>query len=262
MDETELSNPVPLNNETFFNSNSRTFVSLEETHIFSPAVVNSARFGFSRNSADILTGPGNNPLATDTSLGSVPGQAAPFLIVPGISVFSGGVDGFPNFTFGWNSFQGYDDAFITRGTHSIKLGFAVERMQSNNLFHFFDNGRFFFPSLSAFLTNQPLVFAASIPTANSPRGIRETLFAGYVQDDWRLRPNLTLNIGLRYEMTTIPTEVNGKQASLKTMTDSQITVGAPYFNNNPTVRNFEPRIGFAWTFPRRKNFRARRIWDV
>ena len=245
-DKTELSNPDPLNNETFFNSNSRTFVSLEETHIFSPAVVNSARFGFSRNSADILTGPGNNPLATDTSLGSVPGQAAPFLIVPGISVFSGGVDGFPNFTFGWNSFQGYDDAFITRGTHSIKLGFAVERMQSNNLFHFFDNGRFFFPSLSAFLTNQPLVFAASIPTANSPRGIRETLFAGYVQDDWRLRPNLTLNIGLRYEMTTIPTEVNGKQASLKTMTDSQITVGAPYFNNNPTVRNFEPRIGFAW----------------
>jgi Carboxypeptidase regulatory-like domain len=245
-DKTQLSNPDPLNNETFFNSNARPFGSLEETHIFSPAFTNSARFGFSRNSADILTGPGANPFVTDTSLGSIPGKPAPFIVVPGISTFFGGVDGFPNFTFGWNSFQGYDDAFLTRGRHSIKFGFAVERMQSNNLFHFFDDGNFVFPSLSAFLTNQPVVFSATIPSSATPRGIRETLYATYIQDDWRFRPNLTLNIGLRYEMTTIPNEVNGKQASLKNMTDSQITVGAPYFNNNPTTKNFEPRIGFAW----------------
>src|SRR5260370_4983465 len=153
-DKTQLSNPDPLNNETFFNSNSRPFGSLEETHIFSPQFANSVRFGFSRNSANILTGPGANPLVTDKSLGAIPGQPAPFVIVPGISTFFGGVDGFPNFTFGWNSFQGYDDAFLTRGRHSIKFGIAVERMQSNNLFHFFDDGNFVFPSLSAFLTNQ------------------------------------------------------------------------------------------------------------
>src|ERR1700676_1488309 len=200
-DKTQLSNPDPLNVENFFNSNSRSFVSLEENHIFSSTFVNSVRFGFSRNRANVLTTPSNNPLGTDTSLGSVPGQAAPFLIVPGISVFSGGVDGFPNFTFGWNSFQGYDDAFITRGKHSIKFGLAVERMQSNNLFHFFDNGRFVFPSLSAFFPNQPIVFSATIPSSATPRAIRETLFGGYIQDDWRFRPNLTFNIGLRYEMT-------------------------------------------------------------
>lgn len=245
-DKTQLSNPDPLNNETFFNSNSRPFGSIEETHIFSPLFANSVRFGFSRNSADILTKAGNNPLATDTSLGSIPGQAAPFLIVPGISTFFGGVDGFPNFTFGWNSFQAYDDAFLTKGNHSIKFGLAVERMQSNNLFHFFDNGRFFFPSLSDFLTNKPLVFGGTSPSSATPRGIRETLFGAYIQDDWRVRPNVTLNIGLRYEMTTVPNEVNGKQAALKSMTDSQITVGAPYFSTNPTTKNFEPRVGFAW----------------
>jgi hypothetical protein len=245
-DKTQLSNPDPLNNETFFNSNSRPFGSLEETHVFSPQFANSVRFGFSRNSANILTGPGANPLVTDKSLGAIPGQPAPFVIVPGISTFFGGVDGFPNFTFGWNSFQGYDDAFLTRGRHSIKFGIAVERMQSNNLFHFFDDGNFVFPSLSAFLTNQPIVFSATIPASATPRGIRETLFGGYIQDDWRFLPNLTFNIGLRYEMTTIPTEASGKQSSLKSMTDSQITPGAPYFNHNPTTKNFEPRIGFAW----------------
>jgi outer membrane receptor protein involved in Fe transport len=245
-DKTHLSNPDPLNNETFFNGNSRPFGSLEETHIFSPQFTNSVRFGFSRNSAQILTAPGANPLATDTSLGSIPGQPAPFITVPGITGFFGGVDGFPNFTFGWNSYQGYDDANLTRGSHAIKFGVAVERMQSNNLFHFFDNGNFVFPSLSAFLTNNPIVFSATIPSSATVRGIRETLFGVYVQDDWRFRPNLTLNLGLRYEMTTIPTEANGKQASLKSMTDSSITPGAPYFNRNPTTKNFEPRIGFAW----------------
>jgi len=245
-DKTQLSNPDPLNNETFFNSNSRPFGSLEETHIFSPQLTNSVRFGYSRNRANILTAPGANPLATEASLGSIPGQPAPFISVPGISTFFGGVDGFPNFTFGWNSFQGYDDAFLTRGTHSIKFGFAVERMQSNNLFHFFDDGNFVFPSLSAFLTNQPIVFSATIPSSATPRNIRETLLGGYIQDDWRFRPNLTFNLGLRYEMTTIPTEADGRQASLKSMTDSQITVGASYFNRNPTTKNFEPRIGFAW----------------
>ena len=245
-DKTQLSNPDPLNNETFFNSNARPFGSLEETHVFSPELTNTVRFGFSRNSAKILTAPGANPLATDTSLGSIPGQAAPFMVVPGISQFFGGVDGFPNFTFGSNSYQGYDDAFLTRGTHSIKFGFAMEYMQSNNLFHFFNNGNFVFPSLSAFLTNNPIVFSATIPSSASPRNIRDTLIGGYIQDDWRFRPNLTLNLGLRYEMTTIPTEAHGKQASLKTMTDSQITPGEPYFSRNPTTKDFEPRIGFAW----------------
>jgi hypothetical protein len=246
LDKSQLSNPDPLNNESFYNSNSRPFVSLEETHIFSPQLTNSVRFGFSRNQANILTNPGANPAATDPSLGSIPGQDAPFIIVPGISTFFGGIDGFPNFTFGWNSFQAYDDAFLTRGAHSLKFGFAMERMQSNNLFHFFDNGNFVFPSLSAFLTNQPIVFSATIPSSATERGIRETLFGGYIQDDWHFRSNLTLNLGVRYEMTTIPNEVMGKEASLKTMTDSQITVGAPYFSRNPTLRNFEPRIGFAW----------------
>ncbi len=244
-DDTRLIQPDSLNNEYFLNSNSRPFGSLEETHIFTPSLVNSLRFGFSRNSAVSTTSSAINPLADNLSLGAVPGRPAPFIIVPGIATFYGGLGGFPNFSFGWNSFQGYDDAFWTHGSHSLKFGFAAERMQSNNLLHFTDNGRFVFGSLSDFLTDNPLVFASTLPGTATPRGIRETLYAGYVQDDWRLRPNLTINLGVRYEMVTVPTEVENKLATLRSMTADQVHLGNPYFDN-PTKKNFEPRVGFAW----------------
>jgi hypothetical protein len=244
-DKSFLTNPDALDNEGFSNSNSRPFGSIEETHTFSPRLVNSFRLGFSRNSASIATSPAINPLAADTTLGAVPGQPAPFIAVPGIATFNGGLDGFPNFSFGWNSYQLYDDAFYTRGSHSIKFGFATEYMQSNNIFHFFDNGNFSFGSLLNFLTNVPQSFNGNLPSSDSPRNLRETLYAGYIQDDWHARPNLTFNLGLRYEMATVPTETHGKLATLRSMTDTVSHLGNPYFNN-PTLKNFEPRIGLAW----------------
>ena len=65
------------------------------------------------------------------------------------------------------------------------------------------------------------------------------------QDDLRLRPNFTLNLGVRYEMSTPPTEVNGKYGNLRNLTDTSPALGNPLFLN-PTLANFEPRIGFAW----------------
>jgi hypothetical protein len=244
-DSTDLSQPDALNNLHFVNQDARTFSSIEETHVFSPTLLNTVRFGFSRNHAISNTSDPIDPLAGDTSLGSVPGRPAPFLIVPTWSNFYGGVGGFPNFVIGWNSFQLYDDAFLTRGTHTFKFGFAFERMQSNNFMHFSENGRFVFASVQDFLTNNPLVFSVQLPSGESERGFRQSLFGGYVQDDWRIRHNLTLNYGLRYEATTVPTEVHGRLSTLRNMTDTQMHLGNPYFDN-PTLKDFSPRLGVAW----------------
>jgi hypothetical protein len=244
-DRSELTQPDQLNNDLFRHRLARPFGSLEETHVFSPRFVNSIRVGFNRDSAIAAPNEAVNPLAADTTLGSVPGRPAATISVPGLARFWGGTGGFPNFTFGWNSYQFYDDAFVTRGAHSIKLGLALERMQSNNLFHFTENGGFSFGSLAAFLTNQPTSFSSSVVSSASPRGLRETLLAGYVQDDWRIARNLTLNLGLRYEVTTVPTEVEGKLSVLRNITDSTAHIGSPYFSN-PTLHDFEPRVGFAY----------------
>jgi len=112
---------------------------------------------------------------------------------------------FNKFNHAWNSIQLYDDAFYTHGTHAIKFGFAFERMQYNILEQLSPNGRMNGYSLAAFLTNAPHQLNALAPGGSFEVGLRESLFAGYIQDDWRFRPNLTFNIGLRYEATTRPT---------------------------------------------------------
>jgi len=229
---------------------------LEETHIFNSSVTNSARFGFSRDAARNNVGlTAINPLAKDPSLAAVPGQFASQVVVQGPNQFTGGIGANGPGLFRWNSFQGYDDAFWTHGTHTIKFGAAVERMQLNMDQLSESSGTFTFKALSDFLTNQPHKFTAA-QSANPAVGLRQTLFGVYIQDDWRARPNLTLNLGLRWEMTTGPTEVQGKLATLfnlfsdalphcATVVTGNCAGGGPLFPN-ATLHNFDPRVGFAW----------------
>ena len=75
--------------------------------------------------------------------------------------------------------------------------------------------------------------------------MRESIVGGYLQDDWQVRRNLTLNLGLRYEIATPYSEAHGLLSNLRTLTSPIAYTSAPLFND-PTLRNFEPRVGFAW----------------
>lgn len=98
---------------------------------------------------------------------------------------------------------------------------------------------------SSFLQNLPKTFNAGLASTLTPRHLRQSIVGGYIQDDWRIRPHLTLNIGVRYEIATVPTETDGKLSNLPTLSSATPHLGSPYFQN-PTLRNFDPRIGFAW----------------
>jgi len=243
---------------------------VEEVHTFS-SMVNSARFGWTQS---IVTNPGLavfNQGLVDKSLGITTAFNA-----PGVSGQGGGSAG-PNGITGpggfspqggfsdWvQNYQFFDDLTRTVGKHTLKFGFEFIRNHTD-LVNANGNGSVGFGSIQGLLNNEP--FTVRMPTdppwtaGNTKHYNRNSVFGGYVQDDWKMRPNLTVNVGLRYEMSTIPFEKNGKFILLPTLwTDpgncSEDINGLPQsncsslahtvFDSNPTLKNFEPRVGFAW----------------
>lgn len=84
-----------------------------------------------------------------------------------------------------------------------------------------------------------------LPDSSARRYWRQNLIGLYVQDDFTAASRLTLNLGLRYEFITTPTEKNGTISSFRDLTGTEFTVGGPMFKN-PSLKNFAPRAGFAW----------------
>ena len=221
----------------------RQIVALEENHVFGSNLINTVRAGYSRDGVvdnDSLSA--INTLAADSSLAAIPGANAAQVLISGVTPFTGGISGASHYLYYWNSFQGYDDVFVTHGTHSLKFGVAVERIQLNLKNFSNPSGVFRFGNLAGFLTNHPTRFNGP---SSDPRDFRQTVFGVYAQDDWHVRPNLTFNLGLRFEMATVAKEALGRLSNLLNITDSVAQLGNPLYEN-PTRRNFEPRVGFAW----------------
>jgi len=255
-DKTPYNSPDSFGNVGLATLSSRQIVAVEETHNFTPTFVNAVRFGYNHERVDNDSSvTALNTAASDTSLAAFAGRNAAVVNVNGVlSSMTGGVGGLPTYLYRWNSFQGYDDAFLNKGKHSIKFGGAFERMLTQVTALTDPNGIWFFNNLQSFLTAQPSKFQGGVASSLTPRNLRQSIVGAYIQDDWRWKSNLTLNLGLRYEMTTVPTETNGKIANLRNLSDALPVCGVavagcsgtgPFFSN-PTLHNFEPRVGFAW----------------
>jgi hypothetical protein len=223
----------------------RKTANIEEGHVFSPVAINFVRIGVNRVVAEqVKSESAINPLANDPSLGFMPGRAVGGINIAGLTNYPGGFGAAGDYQFAYTSYQFYDDFSLTKRAHSLKIGGAFERIQSNALGAGTNNGTATFGSISGFLQNLPTAFSATVPGTGVPTGLRQSVFGLYVQDDWRYRRNLTLNLGLRYEPASVPTEEHDRLATL-VWGSQQLKIGSPWFQN-PTKRNFSPRFGFAW----------------
>lgn len=223
--------------------------SMEESHIFNSTLVNSARIGALHSFGESNQNLGAiNPVAADMALCDVPNAPACQLRITGIANLGGGAGTASDTTRGFTTPSFYDDASKVSGTHTIKFGFAYER-QNLNVRQSPSAGVWNFGSLTGFLTNVPTSYQAPTQIAvTNDWAFRDTILGGYVQDDWSWRRNLTLNLGLRYEVLTNPTEARGHFGALTSLTGNaaSVRVGKSIYQSNPTTSNVEPRVGFVW----------------
>jgi hypothetical protein len=245
----------------------RKGASIEETHLFGASTVNTLRLGWNYTQGfGQLTPSALNPDAASTgaalaiqtggthaarlaTIGGGGNTAAGFN-----QAFSGGLNGDAVEDFTHQTVQTFDDAGRTIGKHSLKFGFMFIRLEEKLYAPFTSNGTVFYASPADFLTNTPAVVQSppvgGIKTV-APFYTFTSIPGVYLNDDWKVRPNLTLNLGLRYEMETIPTEKNGRIANLPNIWTNPTTENCSVCSNksflsNPTSKNFEPRVGFAW----------------
>ncbi|HEU4712589.1 MAG TPA: TonB-dependent receptor [Pyrinomonadaceae bacterium] len=215
------------------------FVTVEDRFIQSSATIHTFRLGFSR------TRIGQQVEANTTQ------PLQPF--VPGRELV-GNIDigGIPRFgpqtsvsvRLTQNVF-GFEYGMVhTRGRHIIKAGGVVERYQDNMVNPTFSLGIWTFANLRNFLTNNPQSFLGLTPTGALDRYWRFTFFAGYLQDNLKVHPRLTINAGLRYETATLPVDIYGRDSALPSLADTSPIVGPLY--KNPTRLNLSPRVGLAW----------------
>ncbi|MBI2819307.1 MAG: TonB-dependent receptor [Acidobacteria bacterium] len=218
------------------------FVTLSETHIISPAALNTFRFAFNRTApGDVSTHP-----TWPAELLSVPNQDNPPLLgVSGLETLGGSQK--PRNRFITNRFEFVDDINLNRGNHNLQFGVNFQRMQFNMEQPERPNGQWSFNSLRNFLLGVPSQYRGTPDVfGDFIRGFRQNFIGTYIQDDWRVTPNLTLNLGLRWDVYSVPTEVNGKLANLRHLGDLDPTVGNPYWKNR-SWKDFGPRFGFAWS---------------
>lgn len=141
------------------------------------------------------------------------------------------------------SFQG--DITGTRGRHLWKFGGLAERYLQDMVNPTFSLGTYSFANLRAFLENRPTSFIGLTPQGQFDRYWRFWLVGGYVQDELPVTNRLTLNAGLRYEVMTMPRDINGRDSALVNLTDPTATLGQLY--EGPDTNNLSPRAGFAWS---------------
>jgi hypothetical protein len=223
------------------------WITLAENHTFSPTVLNTARFSFSRTRSSTNL---NNKGLPNGGLGPelVPGFSTGVVDLSGAGggIYSefGSVNAAPTTFSVQNIYTLSNDVNWTRGKHAFKFGILLNRFnqgsQSTNSF----NGQLQYNQLSDFLQGIPTQVEFAPTFANENRFFIYNTYGFYGQDDWRATQRLTINLGFRYEFMNTPRELQGKQSRIINDYADPVTFG-PIIKNN-TLRDFSPRLGLAY----------------
>jgi carboxypeptidase family protein len=227
-------------------------VSLRETHIFSPQVLNTFIAGFSRASFNLAS----VPLATfPDSLSFVTGGGPGGIVVGGGatttangSITSAGPNNAAGVLNRRNLFTYADNVQISKGRHQIGIGVSIQRLLDNEDSASRQLGQVTFASLTTFL--QGTVSNFQVVPAHTELGWRSFSGAWYLDDTIKLRRNLTLEAGIRHEFSTGWNEALGRGANY--IVDSQGALGtnprldSSVFSRNNMKRMLGPRLGLAW----------------
>jgi hypothetical protein len=237
-----------LSNRSAFNS---PFVqqvhlfALNYTKIISPTVVNEARLGFTRNITDIFAGVPGVPRVSDTGTGT-----AAF----------GSYNGYPQI-FHENIFTYADTISLNKGDHGMKMGAEVRRNQENSEFNVGRPSYYFFDLVDIALDDPYYIAGGVDPHLDTPgtaelasnfRGWRNWDVGFFFNDDWKITPNLTMNLGVRWDFYSRLKEVQDRA--------TQYSLGSGNFNEKirngsfesaeqlsaSDWNNFAPRLGLAW----------------
>ena len=216
----------------------RQIGTVNETHIFSPNVVNEARFGFNRIAISFVDS--FNAVSSDYGIpnGVTQPIGLPQITVTDLGLNFGGPSGFPQGRFVTTGVFS-DTLTYLKGRHAIKTGGEFRRFEGNN----YQNtaGTVNFTTTPNFIAG-----GANTYTANSINPVNSRIFisavAAFVEDSFKMTPTLTLEYGLRYEWNGTPAEGGHRFITFNPATSSFQQVNQPYKQNN----NYEPRVGFIY----------------
>lgn len=190
------------------------------TKVLGTTSLNEARFGWVRRDLQFPENDPDSPTAGISGLFTV-----------------GGASNFPQGRV-QDSYQFMNVLTFQKGRHSFKTGADIRYLDLDNQAAFNSKGTFTFNSLQDFMNNQAITYTQALQTSS----FQATQWSQYyfLQDDWRPTPNLTINLGLRYENSTVPLGLFGAEDP---QVRAALVPGPARRDNN----NFAPRLGFAWS---------------
>jgi len=222
--------------------------SIQEQHVFSPRLLNTARFGFSR--ADFYF----NSIVSGSVPGWVGGAPVGAIVIAGSTASNGasqitqaGANTGSNNRTARNLFTLDDHIYYTRGRNQLEAGAWLQRQQSNDLLVQDQDGQASFSTLAAFEAGT--VSKYTVAPASTELGWRALFGAGFVEDTWKVKPRLEVRAGLRVESSDRWKEVLDRAANYRFangVIDSTPTIASSPFAANRAEFMPEPRVGLAY----------------